>query len=53
MKTTITKDTAEFWEINGQYRVYKDDGQICEVEKPQRIPQEIYDERDRLIFNNK
>lgn len=41
---------GHYWLINNTYRINKDDGSI---NYEQEIPQEIYDLRDRLIYNNK
>lgn len=55
MDIKITKDTATSWEINGKYLISKDDGYIeCVFEEEGgRIPQEVYDKRDQLMFNCK
>lgn len=55
METKITTDNFEAWVINAKYVIYKKDGYIdCVFEEDgDKIPQEVYDKRDQLMFNSK
>ena len=53
----ITKDTATYWEIDKIWTIKKSDGEIQVYVQgwndKLKIPQELYDLRDQLMFNNK
>jgi hypothetical protein len=54
MQITNEKDPAgHYWLVNNRYRICKDDGCIYDTEQAKDIPQEIFDLRDQLLFNNK
>jgi hypothetical protein len=55
MDIKITADTATHWIINNIYKIYKNNGRILNIGNPFQndIPQEVYDKRDQLIYNNK
>jgi len=43
---------GSLWIVNNRYEIDKNDGHISDT-KGNNIPQEIYDLKDRLIYNNK
>jgi hypothetical protein len=55
MDIKITKSDERCWVINDKWVIYTGDGYIeCLFEEDGgKIPQEVYDKRDQLIYNNK